>query len=137
MGLLSSLLLLLACLWLLQVVGTVFQMRHYRRVLGGITRARNSGYVGTGNARARFGRGVVAILVSDEEGVVREALRMRGFSVFARFGEASELVGLEVEELRDEGRDGPYGATTMLAVRRAVEQVDRIKAEREVGAGVD
>jgi hypothetical protein len=37
---------------------------------------------------------------------------------------------MRVDELRDEGREGPYEAATMLAGRRAVEQIDRIKEEK-------
>lgn len=130
----SYLLLTLAILWLLQILGTWYQMRHYREVLGGITREGSKGYVGVGNARARFGKGVILILVVDEGGKVTKALRMRGRSVFARFNEAPELVGLNVDDLRKEKREGPYEAATMLAARRAVEQIDRIKAEQEVSA---
>ena len=127
-------LLTLAVLWLLQILGTWYQMRHYREVLGGITREESKGYVGVGNARARFGKGVILILVVDEGGKVTKALRMRGRSVFARFNEAPELVGLNVDDLRKEKREGPYEAATMLAARRAVEQIDHIKAEQEVSA---
>ena len=130
----SYLLLTLAVLWLLQILGTWYQMRHYREVLGGITREGSKGYVGVGNARARFGKGVILILVVDEDGKVTKALRMRGRSVFARFNEAPELVGLNVDDLRKEKREGPYEAATMLAARRAVEQIDHIKAEQEVSA---
>jgi glucitol operon activator protein len=133
-GFWSFLLLTLAVLWLLQILGTWYQMRHYREVLGGITREGSKGYVGVGNARARFGKGVILILVVDEGGKVTKALRMRGRSVFARFNEAPELVGLNVDDLRKEKREGPYEAATMLAARRAVEQIDRIKAEQEVSA---
>jgi glucitol operon activator protein len=56
---------------------------------------------------------------------------MRGISVFARFKAAPDLVGLGLDELRDEKKEGPYEASTMLAARRAVEQIDRIKAEKE------
>ena len=132
MGFWSFLLLTLAILWLLQILGTWYQMRHYREVLGGITREGSKGYVGVGNARARFGKGVILILVVDEGGKVTKALRMRGRSVFARFNEAPELVGLNVDDLRKEKREGPYEAATMLAARRAVEQIDSIKAEQEV-----
>jgi glucitol operon activator protein len=76
------------------------------------------------------------ILVVGEDDVVRKALRMRGMTVFARFDEASDLVRHGLDDLRDEGREGPYEKATMLAARRAVEQIDRIKAEREVEAGV-
>jgi glucitol operon activator protein len=131
-GFWSLLLLTLAVLWLLQILGTWYQMRHYREVLGGITREGSKGYVGVGNARARFGKGVILILVVDEGGKVTKALRMRGRSVFARFNEAPELVGLNVDDLRKEKREGPYEAATMLAARRAVEQIDSIKAEQEV-----
>lgn len=130
MGWLPSLLIVLAVLWLVQMAGTFFQMRHYREVLGGITREGGRGYVGTGNARARFGKGVVVILVSGEDDVIQRALRMRGISVFARFEEAPGLVGLALERLRGDGIEGPYEKATMQAARRAVEQVDRVKAER-------
>jgi glucitol operon activator protein len=123
--------LLLAVAWILQIVGTYFQMRHYREVLGRITREGSEGYVGVGNAKATFGKGVVLILVADENDVVRRALRMRGMTVFARFNDVPDLVGMSLEELRAEGREDPYDKSTMLAARRAVEQIDRIKQEKE------
>ena len=130
MGWIGYLILILALLWALQIVGTYFQMRHYRQVLAGITREETGGYVGVGNAKARFGKGVILILVVDENDVVKRALRMRGITVFARFKEAPELVGMKIDELRDEGREGPYEAATMLAARRAIEQIDRIEEEK-------
>lgn len=130
MGLGMSLILLLACLWLLQMVGTYFQMRHYREVLSGVTRAGGRGYVGVGNAKARFGKGVILILVSGEDDVVRKALRMRGATVFARFEEAPDLLGMGLDELREKGREEPYEKATMQAARRAIEQIDRIKEEK-------
>lgn len=123
-------LLVVAVVWALQMVGTHVQMSHYRSVLGGITREGGKGFVGAGNAKARFGKGVILILVSDEGGIVTRALRMRGMTVFARFEEAPDLVGLSLEELREEGREGPYEKATMLAVRRAVEQIDHIRSEK-------
>lgn len=123
--------LLLAVAWILQIVGTYFQMRHYREILGRITREGGEGYVGVGNAKATFGKGVVLILVADENDVVRRALRMRGMTVFARFNDVPDLVGMSLEELRAEGREDPYDKSTMLAARRAVEQIDRIKQEKE------
>ena len=133
MGTLFWVLLVVGVLWALQMVGTHVQMSHYRGVLGGITREGGRGYVGAGNAKARFGKGAIVILVSGEDGVVKRALRMRGMTVFARFHEAPELVGLPLDELREEGREGPYEKATMLAVRRAVEQMDRIRSEKEAG----
>jgi glucitol operon activator protein len=130
MGWIGYLILALALVWILQIIGTYFQMRHYREVLGGITRESNEGYAGVGNAKARFGKGVILILVVDRNDTVTRALRMRGMTVFARFQEAPELVGMRLDELRGGEREGPYEAATMRAARLAVEQIDRIKSER-------
>ena len=123
-------LVVVGALWALQIAGTHVQMSHYRGVLGGITREGGRGWVGAGNAKARLGKGVILIMVSDEDGVVKRALRMRGMTVFARFEEAPDLVGMTLDELREEGHEGPYEKETMLAARRAVEQIDRIRSER-------
>ena len=123
--------LILAVAWVLQIVGTYFQMRHYRDVLGGITREGGEGFVGVGNAKAAFGKGVILILVADENDVVKRALRMRGMTIFARFKEAPELAGMRLDELRVGDREEPYDKNTMLAARRGVEQIDRIKQEKE------
>jgi glucitol operon activator protein len=131
MGWIGYLILALAVVWALQIVGTYFQMRHYREVLAGITREEGEGYVGVGNAKARFGKGVILILVVGEDDVVRRALRMRGMTIFARFKEAPELVGMGLDQVRNEDLEGPYEKGTMLAARRAIEQIDRIKREKE------
>ncbi|TCJ18893.1 transcriptional regulator [Rubrobacter taiwanensis] len=133
MGVVAWLLLILAVLWALQAVGTYFQMRHYREVLSSVMREGGEGYVGVGNAKARFGKGVILMLVTDEGGsVIRRALKMRGATVFARFREAPELVGVGLDELRSGEREEPRSERgTLLAARRAIEQIDRIRAERE------
>jgi len=136
MGWIGYLILVLALVWALQIVGTYFQMRHYREVLGGITREGGEGYVGVGNAKARFGKGVILILVVGEDDAVRRALRMRGMTIFARFKEAPRFVGMGLDELRGEEREGPYEKGTMLAARRAVEQIDRIKQEKARSAAM-
>lgn len=136
MEILLPLLTLLVFLWFAQMAGTYFQMSHYREVLGGITREGGEGYVGAGNAKARFGKGVVMIVVCGEDDVVNRALRMRGISVFARFKEAPALVDLPMDSLRADGTESPYEKTTMLATQRATEQIDRIKEEKRIEATV-
>jgi glucitol operon activator protein len=74
---------------------------------------------------------VILILVANENDVVRRALRMRGMTIFARFKEAPDLTGMSLDELRVEEREEPYDKSTMLAARRAIEQIDRIKQEKE------
>ncbi len=94
-------LLILGLLWGLQVVGTMLQMRHYRTVLNGVTARWRDGYVGTGAAYASLGRGVIAILVTDCDQRVREALVMQGRTVFAKFRRLPELDGCSLEQVRD------------------------------------
>ena len=130
-------LLVVGVLWVSQIVGTHVQMSHYRSVLGGITREGGRGYVGAGNAKARLGKGVILILVAGEDGIVKRALRMRGMTVFARFQEAPDLAGLSLDELREEGREGPYEKETMLAARRAVEQIARVQSEKAGAAAMN
>ncbi len=127
---------ILAGLWFLQSVGTYFQMSHYRKVLGGIAENGGEGYVGVGNAKGRFGKGVILILVSDSDGIVTRSLRMRGMTVFARFQEALDLVGTDIEALKEENLEEPYEKATMLAARRAVEQIERIRSEKAGGGRV-
>lgn len=136
MGFVATAILVLAVLWVFQIFGTWYQMRHYQAVLRDITEKSTEGYVGVGNAKASLGKGVILILVVGESGEVTDALRMRGRTILARFEQAPDLVGMDLDDLRLPEREGPYDAGTMLAARRAVEQVDRIKAEREVEAGV-
>lgn len=126
---LAYLLLTLGVLWALQAAGTYFQMRHYRRVIRSITGGKSDGYLGVGNAKSRFRKGVILILVADGEGLIQKALKMRGRTVFARFKEAPELEGYAVGALRN-GEDDWGEPGTMLAARRAVEQIDRIRAEK-------
>ena len=94
-------LLILGVLWGLQVVGTILQMRHYRTVLHGVTARWRDGYVGTGAAHASLGRGVIAILVTDGDQHVREALVMQGRTVFAKFRRLPELDGCSLAQVRE------------------------------------
>jgi glucitol operon activator protein len=130
MGIWSLLLLIFAVLWLAQIAGTHYQMKHYRKVLGRIKQEGGEGYVGVGNAKARFGKGVILILVVGEDERVKKALKMRGMTVFARFKEAPELLGLGLDELRDEKREERYEKGVLPAARRAVEQIDQVKREK-------
>ena len=85
MGFWSILLLVLAVVWLSQIVGTYFQMRHYQQVLSGIKQERGEGYIGVGNAKARLGRGVILILVVGEDGLSQKSPENAGGHGFRPF----------------------------------------------------
>ena len=96
-----TLLLAFGILWAVQVAGTALQMRHYRRFIATLVARWSDGAIGSGNARARFGRGVIAVLVVSPGGIVREAFAMQGRTVWAKFRPLDALRGRELAAVRD------------------------------------
>ncbi|MFS8515017.1 MAG: transcriptional regulator GutM [Planifilum fulgidum] len=86
-------------LWLLQILFTVWQAKHYRRQLQ-MMGNRESGYLGVGVHRRRLGPGAVVILVTDSEGRVTDGKMMAGMTVWARFRRIPELMGKRLEDCR-------------------------------------
>jgi glucitol operon activator protein len=125
-----SLIAVFAVLWIMQIGGTVWQMRHYRRVLGRISTQWQDGFAGVGNARGRIGKGIILIVVVGTDGIVREALAMRGRTIFAKFRPLAELTGTPLATLRNAppaARDGGFSK----ALTQAIAQIDRLRAAGE------
>ncbi|WP_288048813.1 transcriptional regulator GutM [Acidiphilium sp.] len=118
-------LLAIGLLWGVQIVGTVLQMSHYRRVLGAVTTRWQDGFVGTGAAPARFGRGIIAILVADNDLRVREAFVMQGRTVFAKFRRLPDLDGRTLAELRNGDAFRRDHARYMQAFAGCVAQIEK------------
>ena len=59
--------------------------------------------IGAGGKRYRGGRAFVAI-AADDDGVVRDAIRLSGFTTFARAKAAPQLLGLRVNKIRGRAR---------------------------------
>lgn len=125
-------LILLALVWLLQAAGTWVQMRHYRAVMGGISRQWSDGHLGAGTSRSALGKGVVLILVVGPDDIVRKLMVMEGRSVFARFEPREGFEGLQLAALRDlkPAPSGPKLAAARgfsRALAQAVEQIERAR----------
>lgn len=86
--------------WALQALGTYVQMRHYGAVMGDASARWTDGFVGAGNARSRFGAGVIMLVVVGPDQVVRRLMVMRGRSVFARFNPVPDAEGCDLRALR-------------------------------------
>ena len=123
-------LVLFAVCWATQIAGTILQMRHYRRVLSGLTTQWGDGFIGSGTARSSFGRGAITILVVAPSGTVREALAMQGRTTWAKFKPLPALVGCNLEAIRQGSPFGPREARLADAFRAAVDQVEKIVASR-------
>ena len=136
-------LILLAIVWVLQAVGTWAQMRHYRNVMGGISRQWNDGHLGAGNSRSILGKGIILILIIGPDDIVRRLMLMEGRSVFARFKVMEGFEGLRLATLRDPALGGgsPKLATRKgfrVALGQALEQIERARgrtAEAMPGLG--
>ncbi|WP_420961168.1 transcriptional regulator GutM [Brucella sp. IR073] len=130
-------LLALAAVWALQSLGVWFQMRHYQDVLKGITSKYNDGYAGAGNCRGRLGKGVIVLVVVTPDLTVRRLLEMSGRSVFAKFKRREEFEGMSLDALRRyAGAPGEAEAGVAEAIKRAVEQIDRMRAEPKEKPGL-
>lgn len=123
-------LLLLAAVWALQALGVWFQMSHYSGVMKGITDTYKDGFVGAGNFRGSFSKGAIALVLVTPDLVVRRVLLMSGRTVFTRFKRYEQFEGLPLERLRaDPSGLGLPEPGMGEAVKRAVEQIDRARAE--------
>jgi glucitol operon activator protein len=91
-------LLALAVFWALQLVGSWFQMRRYRDAVRDAARQWQSGYLGVGSCKVRFGRGAIAIVVLSGDLRVRQFLSMSGLTVFSQFRQHDGFSGLSIEE---------------------------------------
>jgi glucitol operon activator protein len=123
-------LLALGILWALQSLGVWYQMRHYSDVMKGITSKYNDGFVGAGNVRGRFGKGVIVLILVTPDLVVQRFLVMSGRSVFAKFKRCEEFEGISLSALRtDPVMTGLGEANIAKAAERAIEQIDKARAE--------
>lgn len=130
-------LLLLAGVWALQALGVWLQMQHYSGVFKGITEKYKDGFVGAGNFRGRFKKGTIALIVVTPDLVVRRLLLMSGRTVFTKFKRHEEFEGMALDALRSNPAimgEGEPGVTE--AVKRAIEQIDRARAEPERRPGL-
>lgn len=130
-------LLLLAAVWALQALGVWLQMRHYSDVFKGITEKYQDGFVGAGNFRGRFQKGTIALVVVTPDLVIRRLLLMSGRTVFTKFRRHEEFEGMPLDQLRSNPAimgEGELGVTA--AVTRAIEQIDRARAEPDRQQGL-
>jgi glucitol operon activator protein len=123
-------LLALGILWALQSLGVWYQMRHYSDVMKGITSRYNDGFVGAGNVRGRFGKGVIVLILVTPDLVVQRFLVMSGRSVFAKFKRREEFESISLSALRtDPVMTGLGEPNIAKAAERAIEQIDKARAE--------
>ncbi|MDH2435516.1 transcriptional regulator GutM [Pokkaliibacter sp. MBI-7] len=89
----------LALLWGLQCVGSVYQIRKYRRALAATMNAWQRGYLGVGCQRGVVSQGALVILVLTEDHEVATFQAMTGRTIFSRFKTYPQLCGYDKTDL--------------------------------------
>ncbi len=122
-------LMVLGLAWLGQGIGTWMQMRHFREVMGGITQTFPQGFVGAGNARGSLGKGVIMIIVVDDQSIIRRLAIMEGRSVFAKFKVLNTFDGQPLDALKSPDAFDPAQKGRAEACARAIEQIEKARSK--------
>jgi DNA-binding transcriptional regulator of glucitol operon len=116
----------------LHVFGIFRQIRHYRAVFSELSGRWRDADIGTGSAGGRIAASAMAIVVADEEGVVR-ALRLRqGAGSFAKFLPRDDLVGFSLPELR--ARAARAAPDVASAIGKAIDAIEQKREARPPNA---
>jgi glucitol operon activator protein len=86
--------------------------------------------------RGRFGKGVIVLIVVDEDRVVRRFLEMSGRTVFAKFIRQDAFEGLTLTQLRAQLEQDKFQPAVAHAVRSAIEQAERLAEQSDGGEGL-
>lgn len=115
---------LFAGIWILQIMMTKVQLRNYQATLKKMSN-RPSGYLGVGIQKQKLGIGVIAILVTDEDGLLIESQLMKGVTVFSRFESFPKYNGLHIESLKEKLEDEPDGQAFKMAIEKIEVQMSK------------
>lgn len=115
---------LFAGIWILQILMTKVQLKNYQATLKKMSK-RPSGYLGVGIQKQKLGIGVIAILVTDEDGLVIESQLMKGVTVFSRFEAFPKYNGLHIESLKQQLDDEPDGQAFKMAIEKIEAQMSK------------
>lgn len=108
--------------WVLQIILTYKQNQYFRKTIRDLTHQYDSGYLGVGVVKKRFGIGSIVILVADLTGKVVHGQELTGVTVFARFQPLSEIIGQPLEQIFTRKEQGSRMEAMKLAAERIVEQ---------------
>jgi glucitol operon activator protein len=126
----SALVLLMLC-WTLQLAGSWWQWKSYRRTLSDATSRWSDGFLGMGHHKSRWRHGAIALLEVGPQMKVRRLQTMSGFSVFARFKPMAHVQGWTVSQLATHFAPGKCDSAIAHAIRQAIVKVEEARAEQQ------
>ena len=112
--------------WVVQSIGVWLQMQHYQKVFRELRSRWTDGAIGAGAAPGRFGKGVIALIVTAPDGTVRKVSVMQGRSVFAKLRDRVDLEGISTNELKQRAASGKLEAGVGLAIAKALDQIETV-----------
>jgi glucitol operon activator protein len=116
--------------WVLQSFGVWRQTQHYQDIFAELRKGWADGLLGAGAAPAKLGKGTIALLVVDPQGIVRTARVMQGRSVFAKFETREDFNGMTLAELKAKVETPGFERGIGVAISKAIEQIDKVGAQR-------
>lgn len=121
-----GLVILVVGLWILQFIFTFFQSQAMTKRFVDVKNNNVGNHLGIGLTRAKFnaGRGVIVIVVTDINGIVRDFQALSGYSVMARFKQLKKFIGMSAKEVEAQITDKRLLKTFQQAI-------DKINEERE------
>lgn len=121
-----GLVILVVGLWILQFIFTFFQSQAMTKRFVDVKNNNVGNHLGIGLTRAKFnaGRGVIVIVVTDINGIVRDFQALSGYSVMARFKQLKKFIGMSAKDVEAQITDKRLLKTFQQAI-------DKINEERE------
>lgn len=135
----TTFILIFAGVWTVQIIMAQLQARHFRQTFNEMRQTTDSGYLGVGVHKPRFGVGSVVILVTDKEHRILKAAHMTGVTVFTRFKPLAELIGKPLKTIPDKA-DKSLVKATLMAASRIEEQINgegQVRDGEQGNAAVD
>lgn len=113
------------CAWILQIIFTIVQNKHFGQTIREMSMKYSPGYLGVGVVKQRFGIGSVVILVSDLSGKIVGAKEMTGVTVFSRFKPISSLIGEHIQSLYDTSEDDQRARAIKMAAEKIIKEREK------------
>jgi len=110
--------------WVVRAVLTTFQVNNYRQQISSLIKNRKDGYIASGISSGWIHAGAIVLIIADKDGVITDAERMKGRTVFARFESFKELFGLNVNDLPGTLSDRGFDKNTNKALMKAIDLIE-------------
>lgn len=112
---------------LLQAITSIVHVKYYKKMVNETAEKFRDGYLGVGMTKKALRPGKVAIVVTDNEGTIRECNILSGLLVLSRFHNYQEYVGEAIESIDWEQK------RHKLVIQNAIDQVKIQMNKQPVG----